>query len=72
MLPGILIVTPPVYPHLVVNNDFSYFSWLLKSLNLESQNQTKNIPVTFPSSTIKMWGKSVEGFLSYDLTNKQR
>ena len=28
-------------------------------LNLESQNQAKNIPVGLPSSPIKIWGKSV-------------
>ena len=39
--------------------------------NLESQNPAKNIPFGLPSSPIKMWGKSVQGFLSYDQTNKQ-
>ena len=29
-----------------------------------------NISVRLPSSPIKIWGKSVEGFLSYDRTNK--
>ena len=38
--------------------------------NLETQNQSKNIPMTFPSSPIKIWGKSVQGFQSYDLTDK--
>ena len=41
------------------------------SLNLESQNQAKNISVDLPSSPIKIWGKSVKRFLSYDRTNKQ-
>ena len=40
-------------------------------LDLEYQNQAKNIPVSLPSSPNKIWGKSVQGFLSYDLTNKQ-
>ena len=40
-------------------------------LNLESQNQAKNIPVGLSSSQIKIWGKSVQGFLSYDRTDKQ-
>ena len=35
-------------------------------LNLESQNQPKNIPVGLPSSLIKIRGKSVQGFLSLD------
>ena len=40
-------------------------------LNLDSQNHTKNIPLVIPSSPNKIWGNSVQGFLSYDLTNKQ-
>ena len=40
-------------------------------LNLESQNQAKNIPVGLPSSPIKIWGKSVQGFRSYERTIKQ-
>ena len=40
-------------------------------LNLESQNLAKNIPVGLPSYPIKFWGKSVQGFASYDRTNKQ-
>ena len=43
----------------------------MDQLNLESQNQAKNISVGLPSSPIKIWGKSVQGFLSYDQTNKQ-
>jgi len=58
----VLIVTPAVYPHL-----FVYYN----PLNLESQNQAKNIPLAFPSSTIKLWDKLGKGFLSYDRTNKQ-
>ena len=41
---------------------------------LKSQNQAKNIPVVLPSSPIQIWGKSVQGFMSYDqtYTNKQK
>ena len=47
------------------------YSWLLPPftcvdhvdpLHLESQNEAKNIPVVFPSSPIKFWGKHVKGF----------
>ncbi len=41
-------------------------------LNLKIRNQEKNIPVGLPSSPIKILGKSVKGFLSYDRTDKQR
>ena len=37
-------------------------------LNFSSQKQTKNISVVLPSSPIKIWGKSVKRFLSYDRT----
>ena len=57
---------------------YTIFAWelnfLFKSqpiLNLKSQNQTKNIPVVLPSYPIKIWGKSILEFLSYDLTNQQ-
>ena len=40
-------------------------------LNLESQNQVKNISVGLPSSPIKICGESDKGFLSYDRTPKQ-
>ena len=49
---------------------FSYFSLYVDPLNLESQNQAENIPLLLPSSPIKVWGRSVKGFLSYD-TNKE-
>jgi len=45
-----------VYPHL---NDF---------LQLKL---THSIPMGLLSSPIKIWGKSVQGFLRYDWTNKQ-
>ena len=44
---------------------------LNRPLNLESQNQTKNIPVGLPSSQIKIWRQLVQGFLNFDRTNKQ-
>jgi len=44
---------------------------LSMSTHLESQNQAKNISLALPSFPIKIWGKSVLGFLSYDRTNKQ-
>ena len=37
----------------------------------KSQNQTKNIPGAISRSPIKVLSKSVQGFLSYDQTNKQ-
>jgi len=52
-LSRLLKVSPAVYPHL---NDFSV---KVDTLNLESQNQAKNIPVGLPSSPIKIWGKSI-------------
>ena len=57
MLPTVIIVTPAVYPHLVVNYDFSKFFYKKDPLNLESQNQAQNIPVGLPSSQIKIWFK---------------
>ena len=39
----------------------------MELLNLESQNQAENIPVGLPSSRIKIWGKSHQEFLSYNL-----
>ena len=47
------------------------FAIKFDSLNLESQNQAKNISIGLPSSPIQIWGKSIQGFLSYDRTNKQ-
>ena len=45
------------------------FAIKIDPLNLESQNQAKNILVGLPSSLIKIWGKSIQEFLSYDWTN---
>ena len=47
------------------------FAIKVDPLNLEFKKKVKNIPVDLPSYPIKIWGKSVKGFLSYDLTNKQ-
>ena len=43
----------------------------MEPLILESRNQVKNISVILPSSTIKLWDKSIRGFMSYDRTYKQ-
>ena len=61
----LLNVTTAVYPHLVVNYDFSYLE------SLESSTQAKKNPLVLPSFPIKIWGKSVKGFISYDRTSKQ-
>ena len=68
-LPRLLKVTLSVYPHW---NDFTgkpIFCYYIRSFQLKIS--TKNIPVGLPSSPIKIWGKSVLGFLSYDRTNRQ-
>ena len=54
-----LIVNLTVYPQLVVNYDFSYIS-SLDSLNLESQNQAKNIP-EFSNQNLRLIGQSPKG-----------
>ena len=52
-LSRLLIVSPAVYPHLAVNYDFSFFFPIkFDPLNLESQNQAKNVPVALYSSPI--------------------
>ena len=51
--------------------DSLIFSNKVNLLKLDSQNQAKNNPVGLPSSPIKIWGKSVQGFMSYDFTCKQ-
>ena len=63
-----VIVSPNVYPTLVVNYKFSYFSlkkWTHSTYNLK---KAKNIPVDLPSTPIKISDKSVKGLLSYDRT----
>ena len=67
-LPRVLIVTPAVYPRLVANYDFNYFS--LKLLNLESQNQAQNVPAVLPNFPIKSLG--IHELWSDIVTNKQR
>ena len=41
------------------------------TLNIESENQAKHIPVIPPSFPIEILGKSVQGFQSHDRTSKQ-
>ena len=67
-LPRVFIVSIAIYSDFVVNYDVSYFLEKVDTLNLESQNLDKNIS---QSSPIKIWGKSVKGFLSYERKNKQ-
>ena len=44
-LSRVVKINPAVYPHLVVNYDFRYFSLLkVDKLNLKFQNQAKIIP----------------------------
>ena len=59
-------------PFLNIRNLFINY-WLGNPalLNLESKNQGKNIPVGLPGFPIKIWDKPVQGFLSYDRTNKE-
>ena len=71
-LTRLLKVTPAVYPWtLTILPGNKIFAIKVDPLNLESRNQAKNIPLAFPSSPIKIWGKSFQGFLSYYRTNKQ-
>ena len=60
----LLKVTPPFTRTWTIYREI--FAIKVDPLNLESQNQTKNIPVGLSSSPIKIWDKSVQGFLSYD------
>ena len=56
---------PTIYQSFVVNYDINYFPLKGGPLNLTSQI-AMNIPVVLPSYPIKIWGKSVKVFLSYD------
>ena len=47
------------------------FAIKVESLNWESQTQAENIHVGLPSSPIKIWCKSVQGFRRYNRTSKQ-
>ena len=72
--PSAAKVTKSYSRRLPALNDFTgklKFVIKVDQLNVESQNQAKDLPVGLPSSPIKIWGKSVQGFLSYDRTNKQ-
>ena len=63
LLPKVLMVTPAVYPHMVVNYGFSYFPRIkIDPINLESENRE------FPNQSS---GKSDLGFMNYDRTDKQ-
>ena len=65
---------PPPVKGRIANPNLSgklIFCFQVDPLNLESQNQAKNITVGLPSALIKIWSKSVQWFLSYDRTNKQ-
>ena len=63
--------TPAVYPHLDGFTGKLNFVIKVDSTNLESQNQAKNISVILLRSPIKIWGKSVTGFMIYDRIHKQ-
>ena len=56
------------YPALSYNKIFSIS---VNLLILQFLNIAKNIPVVLQSSPIKIWGKSVKGFLTYDETYKE-
>jgi len=71
-LPKVLIVTPAVYPHFVDFSGKLFFAIKVDSLNIDLPvRPARNIPVVLPSSQIKIYGKLVQGFMSYDLKNKQ-
>ena len=54
-LPRLLIFSPAVYPQVVVNYDFSYFSPIkIDPLNLDSQNQAKEHSCGSPLSLFKV------------------
>ena len=55
----------------MTKHNYSILAQKVDLLNVEFLNQTKSIPVGLPRSPIKIWGKSVQGFLSYDRKNKQ-
>ena len=57
-----LKVTTAVYLRLGLNYDFSFSSYNSGSLNLECQ--TKKVSLDITSSPLKIWGKSVKGFMS--------
>jgi len=47
------------------------FAIKVDTLYLKFHNQAKNITMCLPSSPLIIWGKSVQGFLSYDRAHKQ-
>lgn len=55
-------VSPTVYPRFVINYEFKFR--ILKLCKDHSRGHTE--------FSIKNWGKTVQGFVSYDWTNQQR
>ena len=53
----LLKVNSAVYPHFLLGN--LIFAIKVDPLNLDYQNQVKNISVGLSSSLIKIWGKSI-------------
>ena len=51
-------------------NPLNFEKKKFKEINLEFLNHAKNIPVILRSSPIKIWGKLVKGFITYDRTYK--
>ena len=49
---------------------FIYFSRKIRPTHFRISNLAKNIPVFLQSSSIKILGKLVQGFMSYDRTKK--
>jgi len=68
LLLGLLFSFPPTPGRILYT--LLFFSKIVSTLNWQRFNQAKNIPVVLPKSPIKISEKSVEGFLSYDLTYK--
>ena len=65
---GTHIGTPTVYPHLVINYDFSYlfFTYKVDPLNLESENKlTFPWSYEFPNQNLRYIGPEVHEFWSY-------
>ena len=51
---------------------FAIFPYKNQPTQLRLWNQVNNIPVFLPSSSVNIWDESVEGFMSYDRTDKQQ
>ena len=61
----------PAFERTIIQENWIFAIWV-DSLNVESQNQAKNILVGLPNSPIKILGKSVQGFPSYDRKQTKR